>query len=95
MDENLTATESIERSRRDLDERTLAAYVESFTTRYAPADPYDRSQFDAHLIALVQMIHRDAARPFERILERIAGAMPMHPLLVPRAQREAETQEVE
>lgn len=82
---DLTATQiSVKELERDRDERHLHAYVERFVKKWAPKDRDENAEFHADFISVVQVIHRDASRPFGAMLEKAMMAMPSWPITVPK-----------
>lgn len=77
-----TATEEIMKQREEeLDARMLHDAMDKFTRDWQPADRVEAGRFQADLLRLVQLIHRDAARPYHDLMVRQLQAMPMSPFI--------------
>lgn len=79
--ESKTATEiSMEEMERSRDERMLHDCIEHFVEKWAPRGR-DNAEFHADFVRVVQVIHRDASRPFGKMLKKALEANPLSYLM--------------
>lgn len=78
-----TATEMLKRDDADMDARMLHDAMERFSYHWAPSEPRKQAEFQADLLLLIQAVHRDAARPFGKMLENAMALMP--PMIFPKS----------
>lgn len=55
----------------------LRQQFEEFVRQWAPADPRANARFHSELFMMVRTIQADAARPYERAMGLMMGAMPL------------------
>jgi hypothetical protein len=77
----MTATnQSIGQDNKERQKQAFEYQIESFLNSWAPADRYERSQFESQLHSLVRQIYADAQEPVFNELHRIIALLPFAPM---------------
>ncbi len=72
-----TIDEIEKKAEAESDERMLRHAMEHFSYNWAPSAPRKNAEFQADLLLLIQAVHRDAARPLNKMLMAAMGAIPI------------------
>lgn len=74
--------DDFEKRQDERDAHCIDQRCEDFFKRWQPAaDRHERSQFAGEFFSLVQAIHREAGKPYQRVLSAAIALQPMGPFV--------------
>lgn len=77
-----TTDQIMQADQKERDKRIFKHQMEYFLNQWAPADPYERSQFESHLHSLIRQIYTNAQQPLLDQLTKVMMAMPLTPMIL-------------